>query len=51
MLLYFLKPIKSTESTNSNAARTKNGRIMILSKSAVCGSKKSKFNKEQEAGE
>ena len=29
--------------------RTKNGRIMLLSKCAVCTSKKSKFLKEQEA--
>ena len=50
MLLYCLKPIKSTESTNSKVARTKNRRIMILSKPAACGSKKPKFIKEQEAG-
>ena len=29
--------------------RTKNGRIMLLSKCVVCDSKKSKFLKEQEA--
>ena len=29
--------------------RTKNGRIMLLSKCAVCNCKKSKFLKEQEA--
>ena len=28
--------------------RTKNGRIMLLSKCATCNSKKSKFLKEQE---
>ena len=28
---------------------TKNGRIILLSKCAVCGSKKSKFIKQQEA--
>ena len=39
MLLYCLKLIKSTESTNSKVARTKNGRTIILSKPAVCGSK------------
>ena len=31
--------------------KTKNGRFMLSSKSAVCGSKKSKFMKEQEAEE
>ena len=29
--------------------KTKNGKTMLLSKCAVCGSKKSKFIKEQEA--
>ena len=29
--------------------KTKNGRFMLSSKCAVCGSKKSKFMKEQEA--
>ena len=28
---------------------TKNGRLMLLSKCAVCGGKKSRFIKEQEA--
>ena len=28
--------------------KTKNGRLIILSKCAVCGSKKTKFMKEQE---
>ena len=31
------------------ATRTKNGRIMLLSKCEVCDSKKSKFIKEQES--
>ena len=31
--------------------RTKNGRIMLLSKCVVCDSKKSRFIKEQEARE
>ena len=30
-------------------SKTKNGRTMILSKCAICGSKKPKFIKEQEA--
>ena len=29
--------------------KTKNGRLMLSSKCAVCGSKKSRFMKEQEA--
>ena len=40
---------KITESKNPKVARTENGRIMLLSKYAVCDSKKSKFIKEQEA--
>ena len=49
MLLYCLKSRKNTESKNPKIARTKNGRIMLLSKCAVCDRKKSKFIKQQEA--
>ena len=49
MLSYCLKCRKNTESKNPKVARSKNGRIMLLSKCAVCDSKKSKFIKEQEA--
>ena len=49
MLQYCLKRIKNTESKNPKVARTKNGKIILLSKRAVCNSKKSKFIKEQEA--
>ena len=49
MLLYCLKYSKSTECKNPKVARTKNGRIMLLLKCAVCDSKKPKFIKEQEA--
>ena len=50
MLSYYcLKCRKNTESKNPKVAKTKNGRIMPLSKCAVCDSKKSKFIKEQEA--
>ena len=49
MLSYCLKYRKNTESKNSKIAWTKNGRSMLLSKCAVCDSKKSKFIKEQEA--
>ena len=49
MLSHCLKCRKNTESKNPKVARTKNGRIMLLSKCAVCNSKKSKFLKQQEA--
>ena len=49
MLLHCLKCRKNTESKNAKVARTKNGRIILLSKCAVCDSKKSKFIKQQEA--
>ena len=49
MLTYCLKCKKDTESVDSKMLKTKNGRLMLLSKCAVCGSKKSKFIKEQEA--
>ena len=49
MLSHCLKCRKNTESKNPKVARTKNGRIMLLSKCAMCDSKKSKFIKEQEA--
>ena len=48
MLSYCLKCKKSTEGKNPKVARTKNGRIMLLSKCSVCNSKKSKLLKEQE---
>ena len=34
---------------NSRVSRTSNGKTMILSKCAICGSKKTKFIKKQEA--
>ena len=51
MLQYCLKCRKNTESKNPNVVKTKNRKIMLLSKCEVCDSKKSKFIKEQEAGE
>ena len=51
MLLYCLKYRKNTERTNPKVVKTKNGRIMLLSKYAVYDSKKSKFIKEKEASE
>ena len=49
MLSYSLKCRKNTESKNLKFVRTKNGRIMLLSKWAMCDSKKSEFIKDQEA--
>ena len=40
---------KNTESKNPKVVKTKNGRIMLLSKCEVCVSNSSKFIKEQEA--
>ena len=49
MLLYCSKCRKNKESKNPKVARTKNGRTILLSKSAVRDSENSKFIKEQEA--
>ena len=49
MLSYCLNCRENTESKNPTVARTKNGTIMLLSKCAVCDSKKPKFIKEHEA--
>ena len=46
---YCLKCKKSTESIDPKVSATSNGKIMILSKCAIRGSKKSKFIKKQEA--
>ena len=48
MLPYCLKCRKNTENKNQKFVKTKNRWIMLLSNSAVCDSKKSKFFKEQE---
>ena len=49
MLSYCLKCRKNTESIDPKVSATSNGRTMILSKCAICGSRKSKFIKKQEA--
>ena len=49
MLSYCLKCRKNIESENQKVVKTKNGRIMLLPKCAVCDSKKSKFIKEPES--
>ena len=40
---------KNTENTNPQVSSTSNGRVMILSMCAICGCKKSRFIKNQEA--
>ena len=45
---YFLKCKKHTKNINPQVSSTSNGKLMI-SKCAICGSKKSKFIKKQEA--
>ena len=49
MLSYCLKYRKNTESKNRKVVKTKNKRIMLLSKCQVCDSIKSKFVIEEEA--
>ena len=40
---------KNTESIDPKVSKTSNGKTMVLSKCAICGSKQSKFIKEQQA--
>ena len=49
MKSYCLKCRKNTENINPEISSTSNGKAMILSKCAICGSKKSRFIKNQEA--
>ena len=46
---YCLKCKKHTKNINPQVSSTSNGRVTILSKCALCGSKKSKFINKQEA--
>ena len=48
-MLNFLKRKKNTKNIDAKMMKTKNGRFVLSSKCAVCGSKISKFMKEQEA--
>ena len=43
MLSYCLKCRKDIENINPTVSKTNNGKIMLLSKCAICGSKKSRF--------
>ena len=49
MKSYCLKCRKDTENINPKFSKTSNNRTMLLSKCAICGSKKSRFIKNQEA--
>ena len=49
MKTYCLKCRKDTENIDPKISSTSNGKSMILSKCAICGSKKSRFVKNQEA--
>ena len=46
---YCLKCRKYTKNINPQVSSTSNGKIMILSKCAICNGKKSKFINQQEA--
>ena len=49
MKSYCLKYRKDTENINPKVSKTSNSRTMLLSKCAICCSKKSRFIKKQEA--
>ena len=50
MLSYCFKCRKNTKSKNPRVEKTKRGKLMLFKrKCAVCGSKRVRFNKEQEA--
>ena len=49
MKSYCLKCKKDTENINPRVSNTSNGKTMLLSKCTKCGSKKSRFIKNQEA--
>ena len=46
---YCLSCRKDTKNTNLRIVKSKNNRSMIQSNSAICGNKKSRFIKEQQA--
>ena len=46
---YCLKCKKYTKNIDPKISGTSNGKVMILSKCAICGSKKPRFIKNQEA--
>ena len=50
MLLYCLQCRKNTESKNPKVAKTKNGRIMLLSKCAVRDKKNQNLSEPEDSG-
>ena len=49
MLTYCFKCKRNTKNIDVKMLKTENGRLMLSSECALCGSKKSRFMKEQEA--
>ena len=49
MKSYCLKCRKNTENIDPKVSKTSNARTMVLLKCTICGSKKSRFIKNQEA--
>ena len=49
MASYCLKCRKYTKNINPHVSNTSNGKIMILSRCAICNTQRSKFIKQQEA--
>ena len=49
MKSYCLKCRKNIENINPSVSKTSNSKTMILSKCAICGSKRSRFIKNQES--
>ena len=48
MLTYCLKSKRNKKNIDAKMQKSKNGRLMLSSKCGVCGSKKSRFMKEQD---
>ena len=51
MLPYCLKCKKDTETINPKVSKTNNDKIMLLSRCAICGSKKSRLRKNKKQKE
>ena len=49
MMTYCLKCRKDAKDIDAKMIKTKNSKLVLLSKCGVCSSKKSRFIKEQEA--
>ena len=49
MTTYCLVCKKNTDNVNSKMIKTKTGKLQLKSQCSVCGNKKSRFVKEQEA--